>query len=167
MAPQKPAAASGRSTARPAGRSSGRLPRPAGDDDQPSAAKQVMFYGTGVLIVVVLVLVVLRWDAITAPPQKEQPKKIVKDDNLELEAIDVLSTKAAKQFAEAKRLGDDDARNRAIDVALKTLDEAQAKLEKMSEMPKYQGEEYDLVFQPKLQRIIQERKAYREAKRVR
>lgn len=151
----------------PPERRSGRN-QPAGDDDaeaQASMFRKIMFFGTGVLVVLCIVLVVVKWGAITQPPPKPQ-KKVVIDENKDVEAIKDLEGKAARMFADAKRVKGDVERNKAIRAAMDVLSEAMAKCEKMSENPKYKGEEFDAVFGPLLDRMTQEMKTFRDAIKV-
>ena len=90
-------------------------------------------------------------------------KHVVKDENKDLEAIDEIAKRAATQFAAARKIPDQAARNKAIRGAMETLAGAQEKLQTMSELPKYQGEEFELVFGPRFTRMTQEMKTYRDA----
>ena len=141
--------------------------RNAPGDDAPegvSTLKKVMFFGTFALIIVAIVIFVVQ-----GPPGTkviEKKGEVVRHDKW-LDEIDALAKKAAEQFNAAKKVANEAERNRQIQVALKTLDEAQAKLEAMQERKEYQGEEFDQVFGPRMDRMIQERKLYRDSIKVR
>jgi hypothetical protein len=153
QAVQKPGTSSGRV------KGSGRT-RPQEEGETDPMLKKVFFYGTGALFVLVIALLIVKWDALTAPP-KQPPKKVVINENDKIDAAEELAKKAAMQFVEAKKIKDDAARDKAIQAAIDTLNTAQERLEAMSD--KYKGEDYDQVFEPRLNRIIQERKQYRDA----
>lgn len=139
-----------------------------GDDEEEahaSAFRKVMFYGTGVLVIVCIFLVIYKWGAITQAPAPPQKKVVIRED-LQLEEVKKIEEKAARMFADAKRIKDDAERNKAIRAAMDTLSGAIEKAQAMSEQPKYQGEDYDQVFGPLIDRMMQEMKTYRDAIKV-
>lgn len=149
---------------RPPSKSGRARPDPRDGGGDASTFKKVMFYGTGVLLVVCLVLLVAKWDALTAkPPQPRKKPPAVRED-LELEGIKKEAKEARRKFDLARKIANAAERAKAIQGAIEALAAARDKIAEMSEKPKYQGEDYDAVFGPELDKMQQELKIFREAK---
>jgi hypothetical protein len=159
------------SARRPAPESSARRPRttsgrarPGPEDDEgaseASMIKKVMFYGSGALFVIMIILVIFKWGAITAdntPPPK--PKAI--DHGAILKDIDQMGKDAAVMFNKALKEPSDEAKVKGIRAAMEKLSAAIEKLDQMSNRKEYRGEDFDQVFEPMMNRMTQEMTAYR------
>jgi hypothetical protein len=158
-------ASSGRSGASRPAPGARRATGDAGDASAMEQAKQrlvmFMFVGTGVLIPVLIGLLIWKKPWESPPPP---PPKVTIDENVKVTEVKKMREKAAKTFAEAKKLTDQKARNAKIREALDLLGEGVDKLQELSE--KYQGEEYDQVFEPLMNGMTQDMKSYREAIRL-
>jgi Tfp pilus assembly protein PilN len=124
--------------------------------------KFFMFVGSGVLLLLLIVLLIIRGPEIFGSSPQPIPAETIKDD-LKIDEIKELRAKAARQFAAAKKMEGAKERNAQIRKALETLAEAQEKLQALSELPKYKGEEYDQVFEPIQAGMSQDMKTYRDA----
>jgi len=139
-------------------------PKEESGDDQ-AMIKKVMFIGSAVLVVALVVLMIVKWNALFGP-KKVPPKAVVVDETKQLDEVDVLAKKAADQFAAAKKISSTAERNKAIRAAIETLAAAQEKLVEMSERPQYRGGDYDQVFDERQHRLSQEMKYYRDSIKI-
>jgi hypothetical protein len=145
--------------------SSGRArPDPEGSDDA-SAFKKTMFFGTGALVLVVLILVVARWGAIQSqfqePPKQAAP--VVKDDNVELEGMKKEAQTARKMFNDSMRMADGSAKVASLQSAIEHMEKVRDKIDAMGQQARYQSEDFDQVFGPLIDKIVLELREARES----
>ena len=164
---RQPARSSAR---RPAPESSGRS-RPSsgrtrgreeedGEAEEISLIKKVLFFGTLVLVPIVLGLLVWRG---TREEPKPPPKPAVIDHTKIVTEVEDMAKDAAVMFSRAMKQTSDEDKVKGIRAAKEKLSAAQEKLEELSGRKEYQGPDYDAVFEPQRNRMAQEMKAYHEA----
>jgi hypothetical protein len=138
-------------------------PDPEGEEvDDKATLRKVMFFGTAALTVLCIGLFI--WKApIIFGEKPVAPKKVVIDENQDFAKWDEMARDARKKFAAAERLTDSALKQKGIQEAIDTVVAAREGLHEMGQQPRYQGEDFDAVFEPKIHKMTQELKVFKDA----